>query len=103
MVRPKSPRARRDDRHVPRVDPGGCARKLRTSCARSLALGQATVADATNPDEPDDALGRGKVEDLAEVLASNMSWYIEWPHIDGRFVAVYAGLAGVSTLHVTSP
>jgi hypothetical protein len=24
-----------------------------------------------------------------------MTWYIEWPHIDGAFVDVYASLAGI--------
>ncbi|CAN5321079.1 hypothetical protein BH11MYX1_BH11MYX1_19430 [soil metagenome] len=63
-----------------------------------VALGEATVHDATDPDaDPEaDLLGRGEVEDLAKVLAANMTWYIEWPHIDGRFVAVYATLAGIT-------
>lgn len=66
---------------------------------REVALGEATVADATDPDadaEANDVLGRGQVDDLAKVLAANMTWYIEWPHIDGRFVAVYATLAGIT-------
>jgi hypothetical protein len=28
------------------------------------------------------------------VLAENMTWYIEWPHIDGRFMTLYATLPG---------
>jgi len=69
---------------------------------RKVALGEATVDDATDPDadaapsegEPD-PLGRGQVDDLTKVLAAHMSWYIEWPHIDGKFEAVYASLAGL--------
>lgn len=30
--------------------------------------------------------------DLTRLLADNMSWYIEWPHIDGRFEEVLATL-----------
>ena len=71
---------------------------------RKLALGEVTVADATDPDatpEPAEApkptdLGTGNVNDLAQVLAANMSWYIEWPHIDRRFVAVFRTLAGIT-------
>ena len=68
---------------------------------RKVALGEATVADATDPDEaaPEDqkaadVLGQGQVDDLSKVLAANMTWFIEWPHIDGRFTDVYASLAG---------
>jgi hypothetical protein len=76
---------------------------------RKVALGEATVADAVEPDaapaaddvedehKPDnDVLGRGRVDDLAKVLAAHMTWYIEWPHIDGRFVAVFDTLAGIA-------
>lgn len=38
-----------------------------------------------------------RAEDLAKVLAANMSWYIEWPHIDGRFRQVLRTLAGYET------
>ena len=71
---------------------------------RKVALGEATVADATDPDaatesdrpeRPADLLGQGQVDDLSKVLAANMTWYIEWPHIDGAFVDVYASLAGI--------
>lgn len=30
--------------------------------------------------------------DLTDILAYNMGWYVEWPHIDGRFVQVFATL-----------
>jgi len=43
-----------------------------------------------------DVLGRGQVDDLAKVLAANMTWFIEWPHIDGRFKTLYASLAGMT-------
>jgi hypothetical protein len=68
---------------------------------RKVALGEETVADATDPDaaapedqQAADLLGRGQVDDLSKVLAANMTWFIEWPHIDGRFTDVYASLAG---------
>ncbi len=48
--------------------------------------------DLDRPAEPDAVLGR--VEGLAAVLASKVSWYIERSQIDGRFVKVYATLAG---------
>ncbi|HEY6034572.1 MAG TPA: hypothetical protein VIV58_09945 [Kofleriaceae bacterium] len=76
---------------------------------REVALGQQTVADATDPDAADpgdtnaeapeapaDVLGQGQVDDLAKVLAANMTWFIEWPHIDGKFTTLYASLAGTA-------
>jgi len=79
---------------------------------RKVALGEATVADATDPDaatdvatddnapeRPADLLGQGQVDDLSKVLAANMTWFIEWPHIDGAFVDVYASLAGIQGMN----
>jgi len=64
---------------------------------RALALGDATVDDATtepaaNPDLPDALTSR---DDLAKILAANMVWYVEWPHVDGLFVKMYATVAGM--------
>ncbi len=80
-------------------------RSVSPDFVRALALGDATAEDlaAVPPKEEgedgapslDRALGVGNVDDLAQVLASNMSWYIEWPHIDRRFVAVYNTLPGL--------
>lgn len=52
--------------------------------------------DLDRPAEPDAVLGRveGLAAVLAAVLASKVSWYIERSQIDGRFVKVYATLAG---------
>ncbi|HET9991097.1 MAG TPA: hypothetical protein VFQ65_21340 [Kofleriaceae bacterium] len=65
---------------------------------RKVALGEETVADATDPDAAEDKtadlLGQGQVDDLSKVLAANMTWFIEWPHIDGKFSELYASLAG---------
>jgi hypothetical protein len=33
-------------------------------------------------------------EDLTKVLAAAMGWYVEFPHIDGRFIQVYYTLPG---------
>jgi phage terminase large subunit GpA-like protein len=50
-------------------------------------------------DEPD-ATARTTAADLAKILAANMTWYVEWPHVDGRFVAVFQTLPGY---HVGGP
>jgi hypothetical protein len=34
------------------------------------------------------------MEDLTKVLAENMTWYVEWPHVDGRFIALFRTLPG---------
>ncbi len=38
-------------------------------------------------------------DDLADVLARNMSWFVEWPHVHGKIIAVYATLPGFTTRH----
>jgi len=39
-------------------------------------------------------LANPKARDLAKILAANMTWYIEWPHIDGRFYQVLSTMPG---------
>lgn len=45
--------------------------------------------DDTAPNGVDPAAG-----DMVAYLASTMTWYIEWPHVDGSFTAVYDTLPG---------
>ncbi len=54
---------------------------------RRLALGETTLEDA------DDA-SRLERSDLAKVLAGSMTWYIEFPHVDGLFLALAKTLPG---------
>lgn len=76
---------------------------------RRLALGQPLVAAADTADAGD---GEGEGEDdgaddagadyrssrvgpdLPQVLAANMVWYIEWPHIDRRFIRLFKTIPG---------
>jgi hypothetical protein len=37
------------------------------------------------------------LRDQAKLLAAHMTWYVEWPHVDGRFIQVFATLAGYGT------
>ncbi len=46
-----------------------------------------------------DGHGATVPDDLADVLARNMSWYIEWPHVHGKIIAVYTTLPGFTTSH----
>ena len=45
----------------------------------------ATPGGSDNPDNPDN---------LASYLSDGMRWYIEWPHVDETFLAVYHSLPG---------
>lgn len=56
---------------------------------RRLALGESTVEDAA-----ESGLAR---RDLAKVLASSMTWYIEFPHVDGLFLELAKTLPGYGT------
>jgi hypothetical protein len=68
---------------------------------KRAVLGEPDPDDATDPDDPDDAEAiaeRARADreasDLTQVLASHMVMYVEWPHIDGRFVEVFGTMAG---------
>lgn len=54
-----------------------------------LGAGAATPTDSDAQDPPDD-----NPRDLATYLADHMAWYIEWPHVDATFLAVYGSLPG---------
>jgi hypothetical protein len=41
-----------------------------------------------------DAERDAQTGDLAKIIASNMTWYVEWPHVDGRFIHVFETLPG---------
>ncbi len=64
----------------------------------SPAFLQRLVLGDMPTDDADDADARAKATaaDLAKILAANMTWYVEWPHVDGRFVAVFQTLPGYS-------
>jgi hypothetical protein len=49
--------------------------------------------EASTPDEPEPA-GHDNPEDFATYLTNSMTWYIEWPHVDDTFLAVYRSLPG---------
>jgi hypothetical protein len=60
---------------------------------KKMILGEHPPDAAADPDaEPDPKIAQSA--DLANVLADNMGWYIEWPHIDGRFIRVFRSLPG---------
>ncbi len=64
---------------------------------KKLVLGEETVDEAAEHEEnPNDLIGAHtrSPQDLAKVLATNMTWYVEWPHVDGRFVEVFHTLPG---------
>lgn len=47
------------------------------------------------PDEDgEDGEDAGSLENLPELLAANMVWYIEWPHIDRRFIRLFKTIPG---------
>jgi hypothetical protein len=56
---------------------------------RQLALGGRSL-DAMSTDDG--------LRDMAKVLAENMTWYIEWPHVDGRFIALFQTLPGYAPM-----
>jgi hypothetical protein len=54
----------------------------------------ASAADASA--EPPAPL-RGNPDDFGSYLAVSMTWYIEWPHVDASFSAVFSTLPGYSS------
>ncbi len=53
----------------------------------------AAVADVPTEDEPSPT-GEDNPDDMATYLANHMTWYIEWPHVDSTFRALYDSLPG---------
>ena len=53
-------------------------------------------------DDADDET-REAIADMPRLLAANMAWYIEWPHVDGLFVQVFYTLAGHSRFWESPP
>lgn len=51
------------------------------------------VRDLVLAEVPEDSEAP-EINDLADILAASMTWYIEWPHVDGRFARVFATLPG---------
>ena len=59
---------------------------------RDLVLGKADAAE-----QSDEA--RRAHEDLVRVIQEHMSWYVEWPHVDGLFLEVFHTLPGHVVRH----
>ena len=76
------------------------ARKLTAILASKTAVRAPVPAfvqayDAAMPGFRDgDATNPTNHGDLASILANHMTWYMEWPHIDGMFIAAQATLPG---------
>jgi hypothetical protein len=68
-------------------------RAIPPSFVRAQVLGEDTANDSLTDED------KARVTDLAQILAQNMSMYIEWPHIDGAFTHLYATLPGRTTWH----
>jgi hypothetical protein len=51
-------------------------------------------AEAPDTDDAEPAAEPEPVTDLRELIASGMGWYVEWPHIDGRFAQLFHTLPG---------
>lgn len=70
-------------------------KQLSLGTERIRDFSETTDEDATGDDEAETAqLGPEPAADLREVIAGGMGWYVEWPHIDGRFAQLYHTLPG---------
>lgn len=72
-------------------------RSVTPEFVRRLALGQELVGADPGAGHVSDEYGpedASAVADLPEVLAANMVWYIEWPHIDRRFIRLFKTIPG---------
>lgn len=65
---------------------------------RKLVLGETTIDDADPTNDPDAdewKIARWKtVTDLTRVIKAHMAAYLEWPHIDRRFIDVFETMPG---------
>jgi antitoxin component YwqK of YwqJK toxin-antitoxin module len=60
---------------------------------RDFVLASGRTFDANG----EDAADKPELDLVKDVITRHMSWYVEWPHIDGRFVAVFRTLPGHHT------
>lgn len=65
--------------------------RMIASRAQAIAPIPAWAIAPPAPTTPPDA---DRPNDLATYLADHMTWYIEWPHVDGTFEVLYASLPG---------
>ena len=81
----------------------GSAREIEALYAHSEKVRALTPAfvktfivdrDARNDGEPAAEPASPPEEDFARLLVGHAAWYVEWPHIDGRFLALYPTLPG---------
>ena len=73
------------------VAPLASVRSPSPEFVRKLVLGEQYPPDPESQAEPDHS-----ADDLVGVLAGHMTWYAEWPHVDGRFIQVFRTLPGYS-------
>lgn len=64
-------------------------RSVSPEFVRQLAVGGRSL-DALSTDDG--------LRDMTKVLAENMTWYIEWPHVDRRFIALFQTLPGYAPI-----
>jgi len=50
--------------------------------------------EATDDDPLQKLVARDNEDDMATYLSAHMRWYIEYPHVDSAFVAVYHAMPG---------
>jgi hypothetical protein len=55
--------------------------------------------DEARAQEQEAVAGVDNPEDMATYLTRNMTWYMEWPHIDQPFVTVYLSMPGYHTAY----
>ena len=67
-------------------------RAIPPAFVRAQVLGEDTARVLTDDD-------KARVSDMTDILARNMSMYIEWPHIDGAFTQAFGTMAGRFTFH----
>jgi hypothetical protein len=61
---------------------------------RRLALGEPMVGPFDDTKERDEYSRSGSGDDLPRLLAANMVWYVEWPHVDRRFIRLFQTIPG---------
>lgn len=69
-------------------------RLLFDDVGRAVEVPDATEASNTPSEVEPQPVEPPNQDDLANSLAANMKWYMEWPHVDGQFTAVFATLPG---------
>jgi hypothetical protein len=95
------------DARIRRVEAMFASRTRFHAAIPKVPFAEKTADDEDRAAQPDDEdaddpvhklVARDNADDMTTYLSAHMRWYIEYPHVDDAFIAVYHSLPGYKIL-----